>query len=585
MLLSLGLLCARTVHAKEANFSALFAEKDQSVWSAGKALVIDTGAVRVGPDPISLGKKVGGIEGDCPFCAGAEAGGVLNADIGLIYGLKLNTGSVDVSYPVNVRLTSPNSASTRAGDAFTIGSSFTVPGLNSGGGASVLQPFLQTSLGTTTAKMVVHGPDLQAFIDLRADLEEFVGAHVCVGGACEGPALPDLNVHESRNLVALNRNDDRLLRVLDNVTPLKVDFSALDGNVTGRLNIPNLSAVSSVKSGSTAASLMTSKRDNIAVLDVNIANIAAKAFGIPLQGTYGPIGYNALDVNAGLALDVKQTLTLVTRPLVTLDFTSPVQQLLRDGSWSAFTKELSFDLGSDITLRNGSGLNNLGIIPTLSLQDTLKSVTSLVIQGNVNVKALAANAFGLNIGPLLDTGDVYSPPLEIPLYSPDPFRVNFDPVIGKPFNVDEIVGLSALRDASETLLDQAGRGPGSADRILSFTECTIAYQRVNNGQCPPGVFIGNTSARIDDVNGNPVYFDSLAGFDLANVLESADSTDSGNAAALASFGYVASARSFVVPQGADAPNFNVVEPGRLGLLLLAGAFLARGASRQRFAPV
>jgi hypothetical protein len=275
------------------------------MWSSGPAAVIDTGTQRIGPDPWNLGQTVGGFVNPCdPFgtCnTGAQVGAQTTGNMGLEYGLKLNSGSVDISYPVNVQLTTPSLDTAIADQPFTIKSSFSVPGYT---GPSSFETVV--GLGNVTARMQSHSPTLQAFVDLDAQFHAFIGAQACVLGVCQGPFLGPLDVDKSQTLAAINRNNNGLIQIGSTTVNLDQNFSALDGDLTARLNIPNISAVSSASSGSTATDLVSVGRDNVLALDANVGNIVAKALGLPLVGNVGPIGYNLLSVNAGLAVDVKQ---------------------------------------------------------------------------------------------------------------------------------------------------------------------------------------------------------------------------------------------------------------------------------------
>jgi hypothetical protein len=571
---ALGLgVAASSARADETDFTAMFAKTNQSMWTSGSALVIDTGTQRVGPDPWNLGKEVGTIVQPCDFCGsyGAKVGASTTGNLALEYGVKLNTGSVDVTYPANVSLTSPDAYATTAGNAYTIGSSFSVPGFQAGPSA------IHTVLGSTTAVLQAHSPDLQAFVDLKADLHAFIGAEVCTG-LCQGPALAPPDVHASQELASINRNGNHEVHIDGQIVKLDQNWTSPDGNVTGRLNIPSLNAVSTAAAGSTKTDLVSFKRDNIAGIDANVSNIIAAALGLPISGTYGPIGYNLLNVNAGLALDVKQTLSLDITPMVTLDFTSPVEVKQANGSWSAATKETSFKLGDNVTLRNGINVKSVGVIPKISLLAQLTNTTDLVLQGDFSVQAVAANIAGQTIGPLLDTGPITGDLGDIQIYK-NTFGVNLDPVTGQPFNILEAIGFSGITNfETAQLFDVPGRGPGSQDRIL---QCDTAGSGNLNDPCiDTPQLAGLTSFHVDDDFNNPVYFDNLDGFDLAAVLQSIGTNDEWDQWLLSQLGFNAAGTPFVVPQGAPLSSFQTPEPSDLGLFF-AGLLILSGRRRRR----
>ena len=81
---------------------------------------------------------------------------------------------------------------------------------------------------------------MQAYVDLDARFHAFVGAQACLAGVCTGPSLGPFNPDASRTLASINRNNDGLIKVGDDTVQLKQYVSALDGNLTARLNIPNI---------------------------------------------------------------------------------------------------------------------------------------------------------------------------------------------------------------------------------------------------------------------------------------------------------------------------------------------------------
>lgn len=422
-----GVLAAlATNSASGADFSAMFSLKGQSVYAPGPAVDVDINR-RLGPQPFDFGKEYGGMVDPCPIIdcpTGVRVGANVNGNFGVRYGAKFNSGSYDLLYPVIVNIAEPAAQSNAVGAPFTLGTSFKVPGY----GAPALQEFLNGQ--RMIAKLTTHSPTIQAYVDLDARLHAFVGAEACLAGVCTGPAL-GADGDASRTLASINRNNDGQVRLGDRTVDLKQYVSTLDGNLTARLNIPNIDAVSNALT-SAATQLRGFGRDNIVSLGANVGNLVSKAVGIPLVGNVAGIGYNLLSVNSGIGIDLAQTVSVSLRPIEKFNFLTPVQQLLADGVWSAPTKQLVVPLGQDLVLK--SQFRNVGVVPSTSLEVTFSNLTELLVQGDFSVQALAADVYGLKIGPLYDSGSVNAGQFSIPLYQ-DNFTFEMGAVSGLPFNI------------------------------------------------------------------------------------------------------------------------------------------------------
>ena len=553
------------------NFSTIFSETGHSMWTSGQALVIDTGMKRIGPDPWNLGKVVGGFVNPCdPFgtCnTGAQLGAQTTGNMALEYALKFNSGSVDVSYPINVQLATPTPGSTLVGQTFSIGSSYSVAGY----GAAPFKTAI--GLGSVTARMQADSPTLQAIVNLDAQFHAFIGAQACVVGVCQGPFLAPPDIDKSQTLASVNWNNDGKLKLGEKEINLKENFSALDGDLTGRLNIPNINAVSSAANGSTATDLVSVGRDNVAALDANVGNIVSKAFGLPLVGDVGGIGYNLLSVNAGLALDVKQTLSLSLTPQMTLEFLSPVQQLLSSGQWSGLTNSITYDLGQSLTLR--SPYRNVAVIPISSLKATLTNRTDLILEGDLSLQALGANAFGQQLGPLLDTGNLNAGLLDLPVFQ-NSFDLNFDSVTESPFTIGQAQASSFDPKGFQIRYLTPGE-PGQSGQIyatdLDTTQCNPT--QIAGGLCPDEQFITSTAAHAFDEQGQDVFIQDLGVFAQQGIIPGPNSGDDDLLALLAGVGYTPGLPEFNIPVGAPIP-----EPATWWLMI-GGLGLAGGALRRR----
>jgi hypothetical protein len=572
-LLSLGLIAVATPAAADVGFSAIFSKKGQSVYSPGPAVDINTGTRRLGPAPFDFGGTYGGFVDPCLVVScrtGAQAGAQVSGNLGLNYGVKFNSGSADVLYPVNVGIQTPGVSVVN--EAFALGSSYNISGYSGG---------LSTSLGgqTVVAKLQTHSPTLEAFVDLDAQFHAFVGAEGCVFGICKGPALGPFDANESRNLLAINRNGDGLIRLGDEVVTLKQNVSALDGNLTGRLNIPNIDAASTPSGGSTAGNLITNGRDNLAALDANIGNIVAKALGIPLTGKIAGIGYNLLSVNAGLALDLRQSISLALTPMLTYDFLSPVRQLLSNGLWGAPTQHITIALGDDLTLR--SNARSLGVLPTTSLMATLSNVTDLVVQGDFSLQALAANVYGLNIGPLYDSGNVNGGLFSIPLFQ-DSFNIAFGSVTGTPFNITQgsspfFSGDPGYRAQFRVIGDDPSNPALDAGEIVALD---LDPLHCLSFACFPAHFADASPSTLDD-HGQRAFLLASDSLTLPGHTSGPNSTDADQLALLHGVGFTEDRPALLAPPG---DPLGIPEPSAWALMLTGFGAMGAALRRRRSRP-
>jgi hypothetical protein len=572
LLIAVSTFCLAGGPAAAVDYGAIFSLKDQSVYAPGDAIVIDTGPRRLGPAPFSAGDGFDFTVDPCPIdcTTGVRAGAEVRGDFGLTYAAKFNSGSFDALYPVSVRLDTPADFATVPGTPFVLASSFAVAGYDT--------PPVRLGLGgrTYSASLQTHSPTLEAYIDLNASFYGFVGAQACVAGFCGGPALGPLSVNASRNLAAFNRNGDGLIRIGDTTVELNQYFTELDGNLTGRLTIPNIDATSSAAGGSSPTRLVAAGRDNVMVLAADVGNMVSKALGIPLSGNAGGIGYDLLSINAGLAFDLQQTVEMVMRPFQTFTFLSPVRRLLAGGVWSDPTLEITVPLGDDLTLR--SGVQSLAVIPKTTLVATLSNVTSLVVQGDFSIQALAANIYGETIGPLFDSGNTGLGRFEIPLYETS-FDVGFGSMLGSPFNVLQSLptGLHPSKGfrAYERFLGDSQGNPGFEAGDIEVLDLDCPPTIV----CRPAYYATLGPSRLDALGLRQFIFDGDT-LELPANNPGLPGSDASQLALLAGTGYRPGLAPLDPPAGDPNPFDAVPEPASW-TMLIAGFGLIGAAVRRR----
>jgi hypothetical protein len=131
----------------------------------------------------------------------------------------------------------------------------------------------------------VTGPTVQAALRLDAQASAFAGATVCVG-VCYGPALGPYSVDGSQDLIKVNQNNNGVISVLGGTVSADQHVSVLDGLVNASAQIPNLDGSSAATPGGVVGGVLTStKRDNIAAVNANVAQIAADTGGLPIPLT------------------------------------------------------------------------------------------------------------------------------------------------------------------------------------------------------------------------------------------------------------------------------------------------------------
>lgn len=393
----------------------------------GSSNVFDTGPKFLGLS-FDESQPIGGITSYCDpsgltgcahFGLKATLGGW--GKFGTEYQLRAGGGTLDVRVPLRATLDLPYDATgggvPTLGSTFTIGTSWTssVKTLNQPGSGS--KP--------VTTLLATHGPTVQAYADLIAELGASVSGKLCVG-VCVSDSTPPLGFAQRWELGSVNRNGDGKFKVLDQqVTPVG---EALNGIIKYELRLPKLDAQDKTLASSGLGGLLqTQAQDRVAKVELGIDELVRELTGVPISGEVGfdalgeHIGasYALIESSAGFDTLLKQRVNVQTVPTVTLDFASPVQKYLGNSGgveqYGAPTQSLSFNLGESVSLRN-TGASLLGGEARFGMMLVVQNELELQVMAKLSLEALKASTTLGGIGPLFGPESVSVPIGSIPLH-------------------------------------------------------------------------------------------------------------------------------------------------------------------------
>lgn len=380
---------------------------------------------------------VGGIEEECFIgCGyfGAEAKIWGSGQVGAKYRFQSTPGSIDIRYPVSVVLDLPYGKG--GGGLPTIGQKFSI-------GASWFDhnhKVLPTPglVKNTTPLLASHGPSMQTYLDVGLWASAGASGEVCFFD-CVGDGV-SLTPNISKELFSINRNGSGVVRVLDKVVNGETGGG---GIVTWDLRVPKLDAKDTTATG---GMLQTGASGKVVGAKWDIDKTITALTGFPLTGeivdlSIADVGLKAsyilVDASAQLNAGVAQTVSFAGKPMVTLDFSAPVQRLLGSpggvDQWSAPTQQLHFAADEGITLR-APQVQLLAVVPSYSFEGTVTNTLSLELYARADAQALKLESTITNLGPLFGPAVDEVPLASVPLLSKS-FEVDIDAGGGQWFNL------------------------------------------------------------------------------------------------------------------------------------------------------
>jgi hypothetical protein len=333
---------------------------------------------------------------------GAQLAAETNGTIGVNLSARATAGNVSVMYGGQASVTA-SSATVGSGGTLTLTSAFT------------LNP-LATSLNTEFAT-------LEAFADFRFDVFARATARACaIGFGCTTAGGTIMNVDETVEIAALNRDGDGDLTVLGVDVPLATSISGVDVEA----HLPSLETTGTISGGD----LVSSGGQDLLEISMDVPRVVANSIlpgsGFLLSGDFGFLDYSVFSSAIGPTLGMTQNFLFDATPMVRLSFSDPVQQII-GGIAQAATNVLTFRLGESIQIT--STFANLEIVPFYFLQNTFRVLTNATarLDASINLLSLSADMpFGLSdlsLGPVFS--DDWSTPSASFLVDQRQFAMNF----------------------------------------------------------------------------------------------------------------------------------------------------------------
>ena len=514
-------ITASQAYAYTSSFDLIFATEDQNMWSSGGAFVFDYTNEFARLD-WNLFKTVGDIVGgEGTWCAtglgpcysydtrtGAEIRGSTSGYVGMEFTTHIDSGTVDVSYPVSIDLAFPDAHTVRPETNFQIDTAYKVDPdaslYTSFPGISAELSFLYNIQAQAGGNAMFLGKDLY---DGSATLintgDERFSLLSVSGQGVESPfldlfqltdTLSDLsdttseNADKDKNEMNPDSNKDSKKKNVNLADLFSIDVGIPDIYTIGELD-ENI--------------LQSSGEDDFLTATLDLDNVLTTAFGLPgLLGQsknfgFGTMGYDILDVQAGTALAVTQEFSFDPGLKGRLDFSDsllmPVEvfdhyvvnndyysQLAwnyyrkdSDGSMENFCRTITFAcsvvtrseyqlsnsieyaLGDSLDFMFPTGVESVFATPTFFLDNIFANNTGMRVDPLITEKLLSFDLFGLSLS-VYDGEQRFDVGADIDIFSKQFALGGFDSFTLEPFTLSALVDSAPVPEPSTFLLLGSG---------------------------------------------------------------------------------------------------------------------------------
>lgn len=401
-----------------------FQTSNQSMWSSGITNAVNFQLFNADL-PININQTLGSITtrticlpvilgGACVNTGsfGAQIGVNVNADLRATSNLTLTGGSVDATLPVNITLGFPGTVANNT--PFNITSSgFFQPGAS----LATQAPGVNLSMDVFGSS---HGGSIQAE----------VCAVSCLGPA--GLTIPSINGTVTKNVFNTN--------IVSDLVGKTVDLTPPSNDVVAQFGTPYVHTSAQTSLAANATTPLTLQSHAVGStpfvsVSADLTNIAATLLGLPpVNGSFNvgttSIGYNLIQVLAGLGLNATQAFTLTATPEV-------AYRLTTIGSHPVTTMFNPEPLGTPQSFIIPTGATGVDVTPFYSMVANLTNETGVVPAFELQLNALKLNVGGIQLPYLLN--EPFPFPinnLNLNLFDQNFALRGFNTVQGAPFEID-----------------------------------------------------------------------------------------------------------------------------------------------------
>lgn len=426
--LTITQLLPSVITAETYNTDMTFNTSGESMWVAGPAYQLDynkffgfdwnkSGGFNAIWRPELFGESLGNY--------GLAVQGSTSGKIGIDVGLKINGGSVNVTYPVAVAL------------------DYTSP-IIPGGTFNINSFYMPQSWASMNTFFPTLTPKANAVVEIAANLNATGCIVDCIGGNIFNLAPEPFN----KNLldffgayIPIYPGDSKTYSLPSNWGWIGVTIPG-DLNTTGVLSGNNLLS----KTGESAGEFLDAELNLLKLGELIPGHVGAafKTFNeleensksFSFLGTSASIAWNVIDIGAGIIARLEQAFQFI--PDLKVDL------LTEDGLEFA-----SFDVGDSVTLTVPQWVTSpdLKLFPVFTLDNSFTNNTDLGVDPAFSLSVLSGSAtahiplpwplddvnLNKNFGPLYENQWIANG-LDFGIYS-NTFSLNFDPIYGEAFTV------------------------------------------------------------------------------------------------------------------------------------------------------